>query len=850
MSSKKDPKSTKSPTEPPGRVVPAGSELPTIDPDDMPTLLDRRFRDGAKDPDPKLVEQSILARLEPSPERRPDLRLTGVSHPESGNRDTSRYTVHELLGEGGMGRVYLVQDRDLNRSVAMKTVLTERSDHRTRFIAEAQVMGQLQHPGIVPVHELGLTEEGHPYYTMPVVGGRTLRSILDDLQAEEADVLRTWSLARLVQLFVQVCQAIAHAHSRGVMHGDIKPANIMSGPHGEVQVLDWGLARVVRDGEVDVSLARRPEHQEVTGSPAYMAPEQAAGQALDHRVDVHALGTLLYELMTLKRPYQADEVVTLDDFLQVIIETTPTPPRQVAPERNVPLELERACLRSLEKSPDDRFQSVAELTAEVQLWLEAESDRGRRQELAEERARRGLELMAEHRHCQGEVESLETAVDTLRDELDAWQPQAEKQELFAKLDELAVMKRRLAQVGSQAVTVLSEALGFNRDHAGAREALADFHWARLAEAEERGDTDEVIARTQLVAAHHDGKYARELDGGGSLKLDSDPPGAEVWVQRHDERGPLLQLGERRLLGTTPLPPTSLAMGSYLVTLQHEGRRETRYPVFISRNHAWEGRVRLLTDDTIGEGFVHVPAGPCEQGSRRPSVLAHLPLHEPWIDDFLIAVHSVTIGDYLEFLDHLIATDGLDAARDRAPRRAPDGASTYFDERDGRLVLPSASEGETPWTPSHPVIGVSFHDAEAYCAWRGEQLGRTLRLPNELEWEKAARGVDGREYTWGNGFEQGCSNLRSSLEKRPLLLPVDECDERFPLDVSPYGVRQVAGNAQNWTTTPDTPGTRMLRGGAWAAADHASLIQNRFGFLENSVNGFVGFRLAASVPTEN
>jgi len=217
-----------------------------------------------------------------------------------------RYVVLDTLGRGGMGSVFLVHDRDLKRRVALK-MLRRSGDARTeRFIAESQVMGQLQHPGITPVHELGLTRNKEPYYTMPELRGRTLKTILADLARDDPDTARTWTRTRRIQAFLQIVLAVDYAHAKGVMHRDIKPANVMLGEHGEVQVIDWGLARLLDESEIEVSSeCVRAQAGEISGTPWYMAPEQIAGERGDARTDVHALGVVLFELLALRRPFVA-----------------------------------------------------------------------------------------------------------------------------------------------------------------------------------------------------------------------------------------------------------------------------------------------------------------------------------------------------------------------------------------------------------------------------------------------------------------------------------------------------------------------------------------------------------------
>jgi len=226
----------------------------------------------------------------------------------------------QLLGEiarGGMGVVIKGRDPDLGRDLAVKVLLEshkENSDLVRRFVEEAQIGGQLQHPGVVPVYELGTLGDRRPYFTMKLVKGQTLADLLADRTSPADD------LPRFLSIFEQVCQTMAYAHARDVIHRDLKPSNVMVGSFGEVQVMDWGLAKVLLKGGVvaDAAAGRVEVHQtviatgrvgsesnlsqagSVMGTPAYMAPEQARGEIdqIDERADVFALGSILCEILT------------------------------------------------------------------------------------------------------------------------------------------------------------------------------------------------------------------------------------------------------------------------------------------------------------------------------------------------------------------------------------------------------------------------------------------------------------------------------------------------------------------------------------------------------------------------
>ena len=230
----------------------------------------------------------------------------------------------QLLGEiarGGMGAILKGRDLDLGRDLAVKVLLEkheDRPEHVRRFVEEAQIGGQLQHPGIVPVYELGAFADRRPYFTMKLVKGRTLATLLAERPSP------TEALPRFLSIFEAVCQTVAYAHARGVIHRDLKPSNVMVGSFGEVQVMDWGLAKVLQEGDgaeepspepaaaLSVIVTSRSgsassgtEAGSVLGTPAYMSPEQASGEVVDERVDVFGLGSILCEILTAQPAYTA-----------------------------------------------------------------------------------------------------------------------------------------------------------------------------------------------------------------------------------------------------------------------------------------------------------------------------------------------------------------------------------------------------------------------------------------------------------------------------------------------------------------------------------------------------------------
>ena len=358
------------------------------------------------------------------------------------------------LAHGGMGAVFVARDKALQREVAVKVIrpqIADSEEHRVRFLDEAQITAQLEHPNIVPVHELGKNAQGDLYVTMKLVKGKSLGELLKELksvgvrengsmgekrpdktaraQTPTRPHSHTPTLPDLLGVFLKVCDGIAFAHSKGVIHRDLKPDNIMVGEFGEVQIMDWGLAKVVgascqlaASGE-QVSGVRcqasdeegdeqpgasglKPETElrkadtvpaggpqsairnqesvrsvrsgsdialtvdgQITGTPAYMPPEQAEGklELIDHRSDVYSLGAILYEILTLERPIEGD---TVHKVLLNVSDGNITPPEQRAPGRHIPKELSAVVMKAMAKNRRKRYQSVQDLSQDIKRFLE------------------------------------------------------------------------------------------------------------------------------------------------------------------------------------------------------------------------------------------------------------------------------------------------------------------------------------------------------------------------------------------------------------------------------------------------------------------------------------------------
>lgn len=306
-------------------------------------------------------ETNVAVEERPPPPRDGRLdQIAGLSQPE-------RYDMHELIGRGGMATVRRVVDRVLNRETAMKEIegpLSSKFLEVLRFLEEAQITGQLDHPSVVPVHDFGIgLANDRAYFTMKLVRGDTLGQIVS---LHHAIGLDGRALERLLGIFLRVCEGISFAHSRHVVHRDLKPENILVGSHGQVYVMDWGLARVA-DGGRPSERASDEDEWMIAGTPSFMAPEQARGNLseIDTRTDVFGLGAVLYAILTGRGPFASP---TANSSLALSRAGEVAPPERVA-SRAIPPELSRITLKALAAKQADRYQTVDELAKDVQEFL-------------------------------------------------------------------------------------------------------------------------------------------------------------------------------------------------------------------------------------------------------------------------------------------------------------------------------------------------------------------------------------------------------------------------------------------------------------------------------------------------
>jgi len=801
--------------------------------------------------------------------------LSGLQLPE-------RYRDLGRIAAGGFGEIRRVQDTLLDRVVAMKLVRGDMKGHarrEARFVAEAKLTAGLEHPGIVSVHDRGILEDGRQWFTMREVRGRTLGDVIDEVHAAVGpegfrETTSGWTFRRLVDAFARVCQAVAFAHRRGIVHRDLKPDNIMVGELGEALVMDWGLGRRVgapdenaklKDSFDELRGSNVTQYGEVLGTPAYMPPEQALGQLDKHHFpsDVYALGAVLYHLLAGKPPYEGASAMAV---LRQVMTGSPRSVVEASAGKPIPSELVVICEIAMAREMEARFPDAEMLSREVFAWL----DGARRREQA-------LAVVAKAQALEPEIAQLRSTAQTKQKEaqlaLDGvrpFDPVEKKEPGWALEDEAKQHEVAAALRQAEWLETLQGALTVDPDLPEAHAALADHYRDELLAAERAHRQADVVRAEAGLRTHDRGRYAALLRGEGRLSLVTDPPGAEVLLERYVEQGRRLVPKEVGSLGRTPLREVPLDKGSYRLRIRAPGRAEVYYPILIERGGHWDGiapgdaepyPIVLPKESELGPDDCYVPAGWTWVGGD-PEAPDSLPARRIWVDAFVIGRFPVTSAEYLTFLNDLVARGREVEAIAACPRwqvgMAEKAAQRLMYARDssGYFVADRDEELGRHWEPDWPVVLIDWHASMAYAKWLSAHTDKPWRLPHEMEREKAARGVDARACSWGNHLDATFACAIDSHIEAPTRVRISA----YPIDESPYGARGLAGNTRDWCievwTRDGPPGDRLriepartndpefrvVKGGAWSSPLNLSRSATRFGCRPEQWRVTTGLRL--------
>lgn len=796
--------------------APLAHEAPATRVDHAP----RRFTasPGAAPAETAPTAASLVPDLPPPPPATGPTEPNPDRLPPAGALIGGRYKKLALLGKGGLGEVIACDDTVLQRTVAVKAP-HDKGDidaYSTKVILarEARIISCLEHPNIIPIYDAGNDPVRGPFYVMRQVTDTSLEMILHQRNVREGNP-HDYTLHRLLRYFLQVCNAVDYAHHRGVIHCDIKPANILLGDYGEVLLVDWGLAQS-RNHPLGVR----------GGTLGYMAPEQMdpAIERLDWRTDVFALGAIIYEILcgvpAFENARNAHSSALGPDATQLY--TLPPRPSTRVTGLEIPREVEDIIMQAIAVDRAQRLETVRELANAIEEWIEGSKQKERQRIEADKSADTGDELAERyHEFVESRPEKL-VVFRALRADVVPWAPLDDKQDLWDAEDIVRVTDALQVRTFHSAVSAYERALDSVPNHVRARRGLARLYWAELQRARRRGDALEQIAYEQLLREVDDGTFVRELQRDGAIELTIGDQVSRVTLAKLVERQRRLVEGASEEIVERPAVRRELAAGHYVVTATiGDGPSTVSWPVNIEPGSQCRIVVTLPTTCAIGDNEVLIPGGHARIGGD-PLASESDELMIVDVAPFVLQRFPVTFAQWHEFVADLRRRGDEEGAARHAPKT--------------RIARPSGDV---------PVFGISAESAEAYAQWLSQREGRAWRLPTENEWEKAARGTDGRIYPWGDHFDATFCKMRDSRPGQPAPEPIGT----YEWDISPYGVRDLAGGIADWCipdprrTAPREPREVISRGGSWCdwAIDCRLASRRRYLAIEHAAR--VGVRLA-------
>jgi serine/threonine protein kinase/formylglycine-generating enzyme required for sulfatase activity len=814
---------------------------------------------------------------------------TAQLQPALGSR-LGEFRIIRQIARGSMGVVYEAIQEPLNRLVALKVLPSELTrDDRTieRFRREAGAAASLNHPGIVKVLSVG-EENGFHFYAMDMVRGQSLDVIMQEVITKEERL----PFLRAAEIVREAALALDYAHVSGVVHRDIKPGNIMVTKEGKVLIGDFGLARLETTG----TLTRMDE---IVGTPMYMSPEQAMGdrEKVGARTDIYSLGATLYEALTLSPPFEGAD---LHQILAQVIGMEPRLPRAI--NRRIPKDLETICLKAMEKDPEHRYATARGLADDLSRFLRGDPIHARPPSLPARiirKARRnksaaallvmlclstvGLAvfLLARHLHTVQTIRShlttaLEarnlgeeafrekmkalTAVAEIEARIGRFQDSLEKSELLDRIDRLqsAESKQQEIALANYRGVLRSDPLQVEANEGVARillqKAETQFFLAKRTAAFEK---DPFAGVNSLIAEieRHDlrGDFRVEvasmneyIERTGTLSIDSRPQGARVSLARVDREGKF-DPGVPVDIGTTPLVKDGVKPGSYLLSFALEGFLPITVPVFVGHEHQRPALapVELFRPEELPEDLVYIPGGGFHFGGRVDGAARG---EWKFLPPFFLGIKEITFEEYLRFLNGRAEEVAGWTMGSFLPQEC--GVEFIYDGL-GHFFRPPKNWEEVRRLP---VWGIPLEGAKDYCVWKSERslieaqlAGKEryleYRLPTEEEWEKGARGTDGRLYPWGDDFDESRCPSRQSQEGSgagPSVVP----GGRYPGGASPYRLLDMAGNVAEWTATLDQTGREVIVKGGDVNSGPNSLRSPARRPEFPKTRRMIGFRVAA------
>ena len=763
---------------------------------------------------------------------------TSTGHLQTGDVFADRYEVVAQLGTGGTSAVYKVWDRLPKEMIALKIIDAVAAENPTMldyFKRELSVARKLAHRNVVRIYDLG-EHRGQFYISMEYIEGRTLAALLT-----QRNRLNT---TQFLVIFDQLCDGLAYVHSRGVIHRDIKPHNIMADKDGTLKLMDFGLAR---------SVSSRPTMGIAVGTPAYMSPEQIMGQPLTNSSDIYSCGAMFFEMLTGTRPLAA---------MGWADRCTAKPPAFPPDVTGIPAEVIDAIRKCMEPDAANRFQSVEDLVAATKRADQPKPQRTFAEIVTEQPASldKVFPLISKavsvllNLHQNGSTHA-DLAPNSLKvsdsGEVDIEITNASFVDgsvaiRYPKYASPDMSKGAASDIYSLGFIFYEILLGWKAFRIEFEDVLKQgielswLEWHAALDVKARplnvvipGFPDDISGAIAMMIEKRPEQRFQSLSAVAKAlhrtpqpvpargAIFSSPPAAHPPQQQQAPPSRKPVPGTSKPAGQ-PIPKAALAAGALALA------------VLLAAGFLWFNRTPAPkpAQDAPKTAAAKVPSGP-------PVVQPVLPIREDLPKSVATSTGTMMLipdGEYVTgtagktlnlpsfYLDKTEVTNGdygafCQATQHPLPKN-PVWDRKYFDK------------------PDYPVLNISWADARDFAAWAGK------RLPTEEEWEKAARGPEGRLYPWGNWSQSTAANLKGQEDGHANAAPVGS----FPYDESPYGILDMEGNVEEWSASDFGDGKKVVRGGGFTSAVEQATTATRRGgnpVLDPAVFSNIGFRCAAS-----
>lgn len=675
---------------------------------------------------------------------------------------TNRYQSLSLLGEGGMSLVHKVYDHKLQREVALKTLQKNNKNAHLGFLLESRVMSQLDHPGILPVYDvITENENSHQYgYVMRIASHSSLH--------EYRRVNGSVGVHEICHILKQVAMALEHAHTRGVLHRDIKPQNVLLGNEGEVYLTDWGVCTLLphHDAYTQLKAIRRDT---LVGTPAFMAPEQALQDEdlLCVQTDIYGLGATLYYMLTGQSPVTGNELRTV---LDKVCEGEITSPSELWRIKGkafpFPHSLEEICIKALAKDPSDRFRSAREMADALESCSTGQLEIEQARHTADEAF--GLGQLSQNRFKEYTIKCLkiEQEIEVLRATHNHLRSDETREHLWSKEDLLDQELVNREENFTKAVSAYQSALRSVPNHEQSRAALFSLYKERYLQARQKKDTAMKTFFEGRLRAYGTTEELRIFDRPSEVTLIGLPQDSCITIIDNSIKRRVLQNEVLRVIENYQGQTIFLPRGDFILEISATYCATIRVPLQLGDFHTLDVTISLPKAESIPKGFVYIG------------------------DRLAISKYPTTVSEYYCFLNHLVPEE--------ADKKIPRYHQIAYAERakNGRFELPYTDIEGDEWQAEWPVFLISYLDARAYCEWLGQVLGKDCRLPSAEEWRYAATSGNHRRYPWGDDFDPSLCVMRKSHEGRPRPKPVGSAKT----DLSPLGVGDVAGIICQWSSS--------------------------------------------------